>query len=156
MSLTDKHSTRAGHPLNGTKFFTWGSSDWGKFQQDFMAATDYAGNLSDPSHYNPFDGHARYGDYTELQVGPAASQEHVFPVVANSEYQWTEWFAGWMADPAKMQDRDYYVPMQEIAHYLDGDSKPALAPSMIDDIDAFLSNVSNIKPKPGQFSMEES
>ena len=32
-----------GHPLNGTKFFTWGECDWGKFQQDFLAATDYDG-----------------------------------------------------------------------------------------------------------------
>lgn len=50
-----------------------------------MAATDYAGPMSNPMHYSPFDGHERTGDYTELQVGPAASQEHIFPVVANSE-----------------------------------------------------------------------
>ena len=60
----------------------------------------------------------RAGDYTELQVGPAASQEHVFPVVAESEYQWTEWFAAWMADPKTMQDADYNVAMQAVATYL--------------------------------------
>lgn len=112
-----------------------------------MAATDYAGKLSNPNHYSPWDGHERAGDYTELQVGPAASQEHVFPVVGNSEYQWTEWFAGWQADPIKMQDRDYNIPLQEIAAFLDGDSKPALHPSMINDIDQFLANVSNIVPQ---------
>jgi hypothetical protein len=187
ITLTDEdgYSVIHGHPLNGTKFFTWGSADWGKFQQvrngqrvrsifvwttlicqdrlgtntkkldptkvrfvqDFMAATDYDGKLSDPSHYSPWDGHERYGDYTELQVGPAASQEHVFPVVANSEYSWTEWFASWMADEEKMQHRDYNVPLQEIAEFLDGESKPALHPDMIADIDEFLSNISNIKPE---------
>jgi hypothetical protein len=38
--------------------------------------------------------------YTELQVGPAASQMHTFPIGPStadtlSEYQWTEWFKAW-------------------------------------------------------------
>jgi hypothetical protein len=40
-----------GHPLNGTKFFTWGDSGPGRFMQDFLAG-----------------GGKRQGDYTELQV----------------------------------------------------------------------------------------
>lgn len=27
-------------------------------------------------------------------------------------YQWTEWFSSWMADPEKMQARDYNIPLQ--------------------------------------------
>ena len=30
-----------GHPLNGTKFFTWGNSGPGRFMQDFLAAGKY-------------------------------------------------------------------------------------------------------------------
>jgi len=29
------------HPLEGTKFFTWGAGMFGQFQQDFMSASDY-------------------------------------------------------------------------------------------------------------------
>ena len=47
-----------GHPLNGTKFFTWGQSGAGRFMQDFL------GGLSGP---NPAA--ERTGDYAELQVG---------------------------------------------------------------------------------------
>ena len=99
IALADKsgYTVVHGHPLNGTKVFTWGASAWGKFQQDFMGAADYNGSQADHAGgaYNPDDGHARIGDYCEAQIGPAASQEHVFPVVANSSYQWTEFYAGW-------------------------------------------------------------
>ena len=45
-----------GHPLNGTKFFTWGQSGPGRFMQDFM------GGLSgvEPA------AEGRVGDYAEL------------------------------------------------------------------------------------------
>jgi hypothetical protein len=63
-----------GHPLNGTKFFTWGDSGPGRFMQDFLAG-----------------GGKRLGDYTELQVGPAPTQMQNFPVPAFSITEWTEW-----------------------------------------------------------------
>ena len=49
-----KKKKNVGHPLNGTKFFTWGDNGPGRFMQDFLAG-----------------GGKREGDYTELQVGPA-------------------------------------------------------------------------------------
>lgn len=66
-----------GHPLNGTKFYTWGQSGPGRFMQDFLAG-----------------GGKRQGDYTELQVGPAPTQMQNFPVPKLSSQQWTEWFKG--------------------------------------------------------------
>jgi hypothetical protein len=125
----------------------WGECDWGKFQQDFLAATDYDGPLSESSpSYDPFDGHERFGDYTELQVGPAASQEHVFPVVAESDYQWTEWFASWMSDVDTMMAPDYAVPLREIGKWLDGpDGVPK---ATIDSVDEFLEKISSRTPLP--------
>ena len=66
-----------GHPLNGTKFYTWGQSGPGRFMQDFLAG-----------------GGKRQGDYTELQVGPAPTQMQNFAVPKLSSQQWTEWFKG--------------------------------------------------------------
>ena len=60
-----------GHPLNGTKFFTWGDNGPGRFMQDFLAG-----------------GGKRQGDYTELQVGPAPTQMQNFPVPKNSIKEW--------------------------------------------------------------------
>jgi hypothetical protein len=70
-----------GHPLNGTKFFTWGQSGPGRFMQDFLAG-----------------GGKRQGDYAELQVGPAPTQMQTFPVPSRSVKEWTEWFKGFNGD----------------------------------------------------------
>ena len=57
-----------GHPLNGTKFYTWGQSGPGRFMQDFLAG-----------------GGKRQGDYAELQTGPAPTQMQTF-AIANNRY----------------------------------------------------------------------
>jgi len=57
------------HPLNGTKFFTWGMADFGTFQQDFMSASDYQNpecykDMEVP-HYDPHCEHYKHeGRYT--------------------------------------------------------------------------------------------
>jgi hypothetical protein len=70
-----------GHPLNGTKFYTWGQSGPGRFMQDFLAG-----------------GVKRGGDYTELQVGPAPTQMQTFSLPKQSTKEWTEWFRGFDGD----------------------------------------------------------
>lgn len=79
-----------GHPLNGTKFFTWGQSGPGRFMQDFLAG-----------------GGKRQGDYTELQTGPAPTQMQTFPLANNSVSEWTEWFKGFFAKEEDLRGKDY-------------------------------------------------
>jgi hypothetical protein len=62
-----------GHPLNGSKFFTWGQSGPGRFMQDFL------GGLSGPEPASD-----RSGDYAELQVGPAFTQFQTFDLPAET------------------------------------------------------------------------
>lgn len=86
-----------GHPLNGTKFFTWGQSGPGRFMQDFLAG-----------------GGRRQGDYTELQVGPAPTQMQNFPVPKNSVREWTEWFKGFQGDTGVLYGTDYQAALDSI------------------------------------------
>lgn len=80
-----------GHPLNGTKFFTWGQNGPGRFMQDFLAGGEAA------------VAEGRSGDYAELQVGPAPTQMQNFAMPAGKVLQWTEWFRALdaTADPAR-------------------------------------------------------
>jgi hypothetical protein len=85
------------------------------------------------------------GDYTELQIGPAATQEHIFPgeeafpckiptvniymtyltgkrswvVLASSEYQWTEFYSAFKGDLKLMQNIDYRKPLEQVNKWLD-------------------------------------
>ena len=64
-----------GHPLAGTKFFTWGQSGPGRFMQDFLAGGVSGG-----------------GDYTELQAGVTPTQQQVFTLDANTSLGFTEYY----------------------------------------------------------------
>jgi hypothetical protein len=64
-----------GHPLNGTKFFTWGQSGPGRFMQDFLAGGEAGG-----------------GYYTELQSGVTPTQQQVFTLPGQSSIAFTEYF----------------------------------------------------------------
>jgi len=86
-----------GHPLNGTKFYTWGQSGPGRFMQDFLAG-----------------GGRRMGDYTELQTGPAPTQMQNFPVPKKSVIEWTEWFKGFYANETVVRGEDYNAALGEI------------------------------------------
>eukprot|EP01079_Euglenida_sp_SAG-EU17-18_P004846 gene4846-880_t len=115
--FTVLHSHGKGHDpafMNGTKFFTWGYGDSGKFQCDFMSASDYENPAcqQEPgtfyNYYDPSCEHYKHeGQYTELQVGPAHSQLHTFPVPRNGTVQWTEWFKGGMGNATAMHHYDY-------------------------------------------------
>ena len=112
-----------GHPLNGTKFFTWGQSGPGRFMQDFLAG-----------------GGKRQGDYTELQVGPAPTQMQTFPVPANSEKEWTEWFKGFNGNPDMLNSANYGDAMHEVDDWMRSDE--GMPKSIVNDADNFLRGVS--------------
>lgn len=108
-----------GHPLNGTKFFTWGQNGPGRFMQDFLGG----------------GAENREGDYTELQVGPAPTQMQNFPVHANSVMQWSEWFRGFNTDPAKMAG-EYQTALDEIDQWMR--SEQGMPHEKRDEIDSFF------------------
>lgn len=108
-----------GHPLNGTKFFTWGDSGPGRFMQDFLAG-----------------GGKRMGDYTELQVGPAPTQMQNWPLPANSVREWTEWFKGFDGNIDVLRGENYQAALNEIDTWMkkEGDGMPK---EVVKDIDHF-------------------
>ena len=108
-----------GHPLNGTKFYTWGDSGPGRFMQDFLAG-----------------GGKRQGDYTELQVGPAPTQMQNWPLPANSVREWTEWFKGFDGNIDVLRGENYQAALNEIDTWMrkEGDGMPK---EVVKDIDQF-------------------
>ena len=64
-----------GHPMPGTKFFTWGQSGPGRFMQDFLAG-----------------GAKGTGYYTELQSGLTPTQQQVFTLDGGGHVAFTEYF----------------------------------------------------------------
>jgi len=116
-----------GHPLNGTKFYTWGQSGPGRFMQDFLAG-----------------GGKRQGDYTELQTGPAPTQMQTFPVPPNSIKQWTEWFRGFNGDPEVLRG-DYRDANKYITNWIKSeDGQPK---SNFNNIDVWLAEISTMEVK---------
>ena len=112
----DGYSVVHSHPkkLNGTKFFQWGYNEFGAFNQDFLSASVQPEECNADA-YDPWcAAYEHKGRYTELQVGPARTQMHTFPVGGQTSYEWTEWFKGWQADATKMQDQDYSTPVREV------------------------------------------
>lgn len=116
-----------GHPLNGTKFYTWGQSGPGRFMQDFLAG----------------GGH-RQGDYTELQVGPAPTQMQNFPVPKNSIKQWTEWFKGFYADPKVVRGENYQRALDEIEGWIK--SPKGMDKNKVANLDAFFDKWATVDP----------
>ena len=113
-----------GHPLNGTKFFTWGQSGPGRFMQDFLAG-----------------GGKRQGDYTELQVGPAPTQMQTFALPKDSSMQWTEWFKGFNGDTAKLKSNEYSNALDHIDEWMRSNS--GMPKSTLDDIDNVLKSLAD-------------
>lgn len=116
-----------GHPLNGTKFYTWGQSGPGRFMQDFLAG-----------------GGKRQGDYTELQVGPAPTQMQNFPVPNNSIREWTEWFKGFNGNEAVLRGEDYNAALGEIDSWISSDK--GMTKENTKDLDAFFAAHATLPP----------
>ena len=116
-----------GHPLNGTKFFTWGQSGPGRFMQDFLAA-----------------GGKGNGYYTELQTGPAPSQMQTVPMPANSNLEWTEWFKAFDGSSDVLRGADYQKALGEVDAWMkSGEGMPK---ESVDDWDAFFQAHSSDAP----------
>jgi len=116
-----------GHPLNGTKFFTWGDGGPGRFMQDFLAG-----------------GGKRQGDYTELQVGPAPTQMQNFPVPKNTVLEWTEWFKGFDGDVSVLRGDDYQKALDEIDTWMK--SSEGMTQETVHDWDAFFEKYATVEP----------
>lgn len=116
-----------GHPLNGTKFFTWGDSGPGRFMQDFLAG-----------------GGKRQGDYTELQVGPAPTQMQNFPVPKGSITEWTEWFKGFDGDASTLRGPDYQAALDLIDSWMK--SETGMTQETVHDWDAFFQKYATVAP----------
>lgn len=115
------------HPLNGTKFYTWGQSGPGRFMQDFLAG-----------------GGKRQGDYTELQVGVAPSQMNTFLLPKKTVKEWTEVFKGFDAKEDIVRGDDYKKAMKEIDDLLK--SPDGVPKNQYEDIDSFFNELGNEKP----------
>ena len=116
-----------GHPLNGTKFYTWGQSGPGRFMQDFLAG-----------------GGKRQGDYTELQVGPAPTQMQNFPVPKNSIIEWTEWFKGFNGDDTTLRGVDYSAAVAHVDTWIQSTS--GMQKTTVKDLDDFLKSMATVTP----------
>lgn len=120
-----------GHPLNGTKFFTWGQNGPGRFMQDFLSGVS-GSDITGP-------------EYTELQVGPAPTQMQTFPMPKHSSLQWTEWFRGFQAESVEvMYDADYAKPMDVIDKWIRSDS--GMPTEHFNDIDTFFKKYTTAMP----------
>lgn len=133
-SAQDGYTLVHGHPLNGTKFFTWGDSGPGRFMQDFLAGVSGTGQGK------------RTGDYTELQTGPAPSQMQTFPLPARSKREWTEWFKGFDGNLHKLYDPDYASVLNYVDHWMRDDNAGMPQPR-VRDWDAFLSAIASEEPE---------
>ena len=144
----DGFATIHSHPkkMKGTKFFTWGQSGMGAFQQDFMSASDYENPKCDKPYYDPYCEHYEHeGRYTELQIGPAPSQMHTFPIAKNSSYEWTEWFKSWNnGDIGKLHSSHYNDAVDEVNKWMD--SKEGMSQTELDEIDQFMEQMADVKP----------
>lgn len=116
-----------GHPLNGTKFFTWGQSGPGRFMQDFLAG-----------------GGRRQGDYTELQVGPAPTQMQNFPVPKNSVTEWTEWFKGFFGNEKVLRSDHYQGALDIIDHWMK--SPHGMPKEVVNKYDKFFQKYATVAP----------
>eukprot|EP00948_MAST-09A_sp_MAST-9A-sp1_P004201 g4201.t1 len=135
------------HPLNGTKFFTWGWREEGTWNQDFLSASDYQNPKCTKPYYDPnCDAYEHQGRYTELQIGPAPSQMHVFPMKKKSVFQWTEWFKAFHpANPEKMHSPLYDDALNEVSDWWS--SNKGMTDAKIKEMDAFFEKWSTVAPK---------
>ena len=164
------------HPknLNGTKFFQWGYNEFGTWNQDFLSASQTVGVPGcNNEAYDPWCKEMKHeGPYTELQVGPARTQMHTFPVppatkastpaaskakkakdakaagVSRGVFEWTEWFKGFQADVKTMQAADYQVPIKAVNTWLK--SPTGMSDATIKEVDDMLKAMADTPPTPEQ------
>merc|ERR1719223_385597 len=116
-----------GHPLNGTKFYTWGQSGPGRFMQDFLAG-----------------GGKGNGYYAELQVGVAPTQMQTFAVPKNATIEWTEWFKGFKGDEDVLRGDSYDKALEEVETWMKSDE--GMSKSKVNDLDQFFQSIATTTP----------
>ena len=97
--------------------------------------------------------------HAELQIGPAPTQMHTFPVPAwtpenHGEFKWTEWFKSFQGNKSLVHDPDYEVPLAAVAQWMH--SPNGMPKSTMDSMDSFLEEVSQIKPTKEQIIFQGS
>ena len=147
----DGFSVLHSHPsfLNGTKFFEWGYNEYATYNEDFLSATQTDVPGCNPDAYDPWcDKMTHEGGYVELQVGPARTQMHTFPVPAESSIEWTEHFKAWQADATKMLAADYNVALHEVNDWLR--SPQGIPKEDLAHVDEVLRAIADVPPTPDQ------
>ena len=148
----DGYTVVHSHPefLNGTKFFQWGWNEHGTWNQDFLSATDTTclvdGVESDVYDPNCMSDHP--GRYTELQIGPARTQMHTFPLPKKSALEWTEWFKGYQADRAVTQHPNYQVALESVTEWWT--SRKGISETVLEKMDDILRAMADVPPTPEQ------
>lgn len=121
---TDGYTVSHVHPLNGTKFFTWGHNGPGRFMQDFLAGGETPN---------------RQGDYVELQIGPAPTQLQTFPLPANSTLEWSDYYSAFYSDNIAVHSTDYSVALDEVTKKM----AAGVSQAEYNSIDSFLARLAD-------------
>lgn len=117
----------------------------GSFQMDFMSAADYQNEACGQEAYDPWcDAYEHVGRYAELQIGPAPTQMHTFPLPQNSSFEWTEWFKSFIGDPEKLHATNYDEALAEVEEWQASDD--GMTQSKIDEMDAFFESIAATPP----------
>eukprot|EP00947_MAST-08B_sp_MAST-8B-sp1_P005888 g5888.t1 len=142
----DGYTVVHSHPphMRGTKFFQWGKDLSGQFMQDFMSGSDYMNPKCEAEYYDPWceQRGPREGDYTELQVGPAPTQMHTFPIAANSTYEWSEFFKGFNADAGRIHGQNYTDAVAHVDEWLN--SSQGLDQTKFEEMDRFFNALARV------------
>lgn len=123
-----------------------------------MSGSDYenpeCSKDQDVPFYDPHCSHYKHeGKYTELQIGPARSQMHTFPLPGSNdpktkgEYQWTEWFKAFEGNVTEMHSSNYAKPLTHVMDWMNSPTE-GLSTSTIQSTDEWLEAMSSVAPKP--------
>ena len=88
------------------------------------------------------------GLYTELQVGPAATQRHTFEMPARSAKGWVEWFKGWKGDVGRLHAEDYGESVAAVEEWRA--SAGGMNASRVARVTAELERLANVAPRKDQ------
>ena len=114
---------------------------------DFMSASDYENPKCNRNiMIHTVSTTNMRGGTQRLQIGPAPSQLHTFPVPKNSSYEWTEWFKSWeSSDLSKLHSPIYKEAVREVDKWMK--SKDGMQQKELEDIDKFMENLADVAPK---------
>ena len=112
-----------------------------------MSGSDYNTSKCTNPYYDPWcTEYEHEGAYTELQVGPAPTQMHTFPIQANSTYEWSEWFKGYAADPTRIHGSNYTDAVESVNEWMN--SSKGLDQNKFQEMDSFFETLATVAVKP--------